>query len=129
MWDHVGMSRTRDGLERAVRSIRTLRNDYWRDVNVPGRKDTLNKHLEFAGRVADYMELAELMALDALHREESSGGHFREEHQTADGEALRNDDDYAYVAAWEFTGEVERPKLHKEQLEFEYVQPTTRSYK
>ena len=129
MWDHVGMSRTKEGLEKAVGAIREIRAEYWQNLKVPGRKDTLNKNLEFAGRVADYMELAELMALDALHRDESSGGHFREEYQTPDGEALRNDEEYAYVAAWEYTGDVERPNLHKENLEFEFVQPTTRSYK
>ena len=129
MWDHVGMSRNREGLQQAMAAIREMRKEYWENVKVPGRKDTLNKNLEFAGRVADFMELGELMARDALHREESSGGHFREEYQTADGEALRKDDEYAYVAAWEFTGDVERPKLHKENLEFEYVTPSTRSYK
>ncbi len=129
MWDYVGMSRTKDGLEHAIEAIRDLRGAYWSELKVPGRKDTLNKNLEFAGRVADYMELGELMARDALHREESAGGHFREEYQTPDGEALRNDDEFAYVAAWEHTGDVEKPVLHKEGLEFENVQPTTRSYK
>ena len=129
MWDHVGMSRTKEGLENAISAIRDMRNEYWENVKVPGRKDTLNKNLEFAGRVADFMELGELMARDALQREESSGGHFREEYQTSEGEALRKDDEYAYVAAWEFTGDVERPALHKEDLEFEYVTPSTRSYK
>ncbi len=89
----------------------------------------MNKNLEFAGRVVDYLELGELMALDALHREESCGGHFREEHQTPEGEALRDDDDFCYVAAWEYTGENEKPVLHKEPLEFEYVKLTQRSYK
>ncbi len=129
MWDYVGMSRTKEGLEHAIVSIGQLREDFWKDLRVPGRKDTLNKNLEFAGRVADYMELGELMARDALDREESAGGHFREEYQTSGGEALRNDEAFAYVAAWEYTGDIERPIMHKEDLEFEYVQPTTRSYK
>ncbi len=129
MWDYVGMSRNREGLEQAASAIREMRKEFWENVKVPGRKDTLNKNLELAGRVADFMELGELMARDAVHREESCGGHFREEFQTPEGEALRKDDDYSYVAAWEFTGDVERPALHKEDLEFDYVQPTTRSYK
>ena len=129
MWDHVGMSRNRDGLLQAAEAIRRLRDEYWQNVNVAGRNDTLNKNLEFAGRVGDFLELGEMMALDALHREESCGGHFREEHKTAEGEALRDDDDFAYVAAWEHTGDHTRPQLHREDLEFEYVRPSTRSYK
>ncbi len=129
MWDYVGMSRNREGLEHAISAVRDLREEYWKNVRVPGRKDALNKNLEFAGRVADFLELGELMARDALHREESCGGHFREEHQTAEGEALRNDDDFTYVAAWEHTGDMAQPALHKENLEFEAVELTTRSYK
>ncbi len=129
MWDHVGMSRSRGGLLQALEQIRQLREEYWQDVRVPGVNETYNKNLEFAGRVADFLELGELMALDALHREESCGGHFREEYQTPEGEALRDDDDFAYVAAWEYTGDLARPALHKEELEFEYVRPSTRSYK
>ncbi len=129
MWDHVGMSRSAEGLKHAIGAIRDLREDYWKNVLVPGRRDTLNKNLEFAGRVADFLEVGELMARDALHRDESCGGHFREEYQTDEGEALRRDDDYAYVAAWEFTGDHEGPKLHKENLEFDAVELTTRSYK
>ena len=129
MWDHVGMSRNRQGLEHALSAIEDLREEYWKQVQVPGRKDTLNKNLEFAGRVADYLELGELMARDALHREESCGAHFREEYQTPDGEALRRDEEFTYVASWEFTGERALPNLHKEQLAFEAVEPSTRSYK
>ena len=129
MWDYVGMSRTAEGLQHAIGAVADLREEFWRNVKVPGRKDTLNKNLEFAGRVADYMELGELMARDGLHREESCGGHFREEFQTPEGEALRNDEEFSYVAAWEYTGDVQNPTLHKELLEFESVQPTTRSYK
>jgi len=129
MWDFVGMSRNREGLQHAISAVRDLRDDFWRNVQVPGRKDTLNKNLEFAGRVADFLELGELVALDALYREESCGGHFREEYQTADGEALRNDDEFTYVAAWEYSGDLSKPTLHKENLEFEAVELTTRSYK
>ncbi|MDX1740903.1 MAG: succinate dehydrogenase (quinone) flavoprotein subunit, partial [Rhodothermales bacterium] len=129
MWDEVGMSRTAEGLRKAATSIQELREEYWENLLIPGRADTYNKYLEFAGRVADYMELAELMALDALDREESSGAHFREEYQTPEGEALRNDDDFANVSAWEFTGDITEPKVHREELIFENVQLTTRSYK
>ena len=129
MWDYVGMSRNAEGLERAISAISDLREEYWKNVVVPGRKDTLNKNLEFAGRVADFLELGELMARDALHREESCGGHFREEYQTAEGEALRRDDEFSYVAAWEYTGDMANPALHKENLDFEAVELTTRSYK
>ena len=129
MWDHIGMSRNREGLLKAAEAIRCLRDEYWQNVKVPGRNDTLNKNLEFAGRVGDFMELGELMAVDALHREESCGGHFREEHKTEEGEALRDDDAFAYVAAWEHSGDHTKPQLHQEDLEFEYVRPSTRSYK
>jgi succinate dehydrogenase / fumarate reductase flavoprotein subunit len=129
MWDNVGMSRNREGLQGAIEKIRALREEFWQDVNVAGSGDVLNKNLEFAGRVADFLELGELAARDALDRSESCGGHFREEHQTGEGEALRNDDDYSYVAAWEYTGSGNEPALHKEQLEFENVQLVTRSYK
>ena len=129
MWDKVGMARNRQGLQAAIDEIAQLRNAYWQDLRVPGSPDTLNKNLEFASRVADYMELGELMARDALQREESCGGHFREEHQTEEGEAVRNDEEFSHVSAWEFTGENAKPALHREELEFEYVTPTTRSYK
>ncbi|MBT8401922.1 MAG: fumarate reductase/succinate dehydrogenase flavoprotein subunit [Rhodothermia bacterium] len=129
VWDHVGMSRTKEGLQGVLSEIQRLREEFWENVRIPGTPDTFNKNLEFAGRVADFMELAELMALDAIDRDESCGAHFREEYQSPEGEALRNDDDYAYVASWEYTGEVSKPKLHKEELEFENVKLTTRSYK
>jgi succinate dehydrogenase / fumarate reductase flavoprotein subunit len=127
MWDEVGMSRTAGGLQKAVDSISSLREEFWQDVRVPGEPTSFNKYLEFAGRVADFLELGELMARDALEREESCGGHFREEHQSPEGEAKRNDEDFTHVSAWEQTenGHV----LHKENLEFENVQLTTRSYK
>ena len=128
-WDHVGMARNEAGLNRAIADIRRLRDEFWQDVTVPGDPNNLNPGLDYAGRVADYMEFAELLALDALERRESCGGHFREEFQTADGEALRKDDEYAYVAAWQFTGVGARPALHKERLVFEEVHPSQRSYK
>ena len=129
MWDNVGMSRSEESLCRALREIPKLREAFWHTVSVPGSPDNLNQSLEYAGRVADYLEFAEVVTLDALHRRESCGGHFREESQTPDGEALRDDAAYAYVAAWEFTGVGSRPVLHKETLEFEEVHPTQRSYK
>jgi succinate dehydrogenase / fumarate reductase, flavoprotein subunit len=128
-WDKVGMARTEEGLNAAIAEIRRLRDEFWQDVSVPGDANNLNPGLDYAGRVADYMEFAEVLALDALERRESCGGHFREEFQTPDGEALRKDDEYSYVAAWEFTGVGSRPALHKEQLVFEEVHPTQRSYK
>jgi succinate dehydrogenase / fumarate reductase flavoprotein subunit len=129
LWDDVGMARNEAGLRSALEAIPRLRDEFWRDVSVPGTPDNLNQSLEYAGRVADYLEFAELLALDALHRRESCGGHFREESQTPDGEALRDDEHYAYVAAWEFTGVGRQPVLHKEPLVFDEVHPTQRSYK
>jgi succinate dehydrogenase / fumarate reductase flavoprotein subunit len=129
MWDYVGMARNEPGLRTAIESIRALRDDFWKDVTVPGEKNNLNPALDYAGRVADYMEFAELLALDALQRNESCGGHFREEFQTPDGEARRDDEHYSYVAAWEFTGVGAQPVLHKEPLEFQEVHPSQRSYK
>jgi succinate dehydrogenase / fumarate reductase flavoprotein subunit len=129
MWDDVGMARNDAGLRRALARIPQLRDEFWQNVSVPGPKNNLNKNLEYAGRVADYLEFAEVLALDALHRAESCGGHFREESQTPDGEALRDDANYSYVAAWEFTGIGNPPVLHKEALAFEYVIPSQRSYK
>ena len=128
-WDYVGMARNEDGLQKALTEIRRLRDEFWQDVAVPGDKNNLNPSLDYAGRVADYMEFAELLALDALERRESCGGHFREEFQTPDGEALRRDDQFSYVAAWEFQGVGARPALHKEPLVFEEVHPSQRSYK
>jgi succinate dehydrogenase / fumarate reductase flavoprotein subunit len=129
VWDYCGMSRTASGLEFAMGKIRELRDEYWQNLNVVGSADELNQSLEKAGRVADFFELAELMCLDALNRNESCGGHFREEYQTAEGEAQRNDDEYSYVAAWEYAGAGRDPLLHKEPLTFEYVHPSQRSYK
>ena len=129
MWDDVGMARTEASLRRALEAIPKLRDEFWHNVSVPGSHDNLNQSLEYAGRVADYLEFAELLTLDALHRRESCGGHFREESQTPEGEALRDDDQFMYVAAWEFTGVGREPVLHKEPLEFEEVHPSQRSYK
>ncbi len=129
VWDDCGMSRNRAGLEHAIAKIRDLREEYWRDVKVLGAAEEINQSLEKAGRVADFFELAELMCIDALQRDESCGGHFREEHQTPDGEALRDDERFSYVAAWEYAGEDQPPLLHKEPLMFEYVHPSQRSYK
>jgi succinate dehydrogenase / fumarate reductase flavoprotein subunit len=129
LWDDVGMARNEAGLRKALEAIPRLRDEFWHDVSVPGTPGNLNQSLEYAGRVADYLEFAELLALDALHRRESCGGHFREESQTPDGEALRDDEHYAYVAAWEFTGVGRQPELHKEPLVFDEVHPTQRSYK
>jgi succinate dehydrogenase / fumarate reductase flavoprotein subunit len=129
MWDDVGMARSEASLQRALTAIPKLRDEFWHTVSVPGSNDNLNQSLEYAGRVADYLEFAELLTLDALHRSESCGGHFREESQTPDGEALRDDADYMYAAAWEFTGVGREPVLHKEPLEFHEVHPTQRSYK
>jgi succinate dehydrogenase / fumarate reductase flavoprotein subunit len=129
MWDKCGMARTAEGLREALDAIPRLREQYWRDVHVPGSGDSLNQSLEKAGRVADHFELAELMCRDALHRAESCGGHFRVEHQTSDGEALRDDDAFAYVAAWEHRGDGAEPVLHREPLAFEQVHLTQRSYK
>ncbi|GAB4287714.1 MAG: fumarate reductase/succinate dehydrogenase flavoprotein subunit [Oscillatoriaceae cyanobacterium] len=129
LWDACGMSRRGEGLKQAQKSITELRQEFWEDVNIPGSGDDLNQTLERAGRVADYFELGELMCLDALHREESCGCHFREEHQTETNEAKRDDENFAFVAAWEYAGEGKPPELHREKLEFEYVKLATRSYK
>jgi succinate dehydrogenase / fumarate reductase, flavoprotein subunit len=129
MWEHCGMSRNAQGLDFATGKIRELHEEYWRNVDVLGGAEEFNQALEHAGRVADFFELAELICLDASHRAESCGGHFREEYQTPDGEALRDDEHYSYVAAWEFQGLGHAPALHKEPLEFEYVHPSQRSYK
>ena len=128
LWNKVGMGRSAEGLKEAIEEIPKLREEYWQNVKVAGEIDTLNKNLEFAGRVADYMELGELMARDALHRNESCGGHFREESQTPEGEALRKDDEFTYVAAWEYKDQG-KWELHKEDLVFENVELTQRSYK
>jgi len=129
LWDEVGMARDATGLKKALERIPQLREEFWQNVSVPGPANNMNKNLEYAGRVADYLEFAEVLTLDALHRTESCGGHFREESQTPDGEALRDDDNFSYVAAWEFQGVGKQPALHKEPLTFEYVKPSQRSYK
>ena len=139
LWDKVGLARNAEGLKKAIEEIHELRHAYWKEVKVPGRADDFNPELEKALYVGDYMELAELLALDALHRNESCGGHFREEYQTEDGEALRDDEHFAYVAAWEYPAgpydryekavDISQSILHKEPLKFEFVTPTTRSYK
>jgi succinate dehydrogenase / fumarate reductase flavoprotein subunit len=125
MWDHCGMSRNESGLREALARVPELRAEFWRSVRIPGTATELNQELEKANRVADLLELAELMLLDALVREESCGGHFREDHQTADGEALRDDTRFSHVAAWEYG---EEPVLYKEELTFDQVHPTQRSY-
>jgi len=129
MWDKVGMARNEAGLKEALQEVRTLREEFWADVKVPGEKNNLNKELELSLRIADYMEFAELLTLDALHRSESCGCHFREESQTDEGEAMRDDANFAYAAAWEFKGVGKEPELHKEPLRFENVELTQRSYK
>ena len=129
MWEHCGMARNAEGLKQAMAMIPPLREQYWKDVKVLGTGEELNQSLEKAGRVADFFELAELICRDALDRNESCGGHFREEYQTPEGEAARDDEHYAYAAAWEFQGVGQPPVLHKEPLTFEYVHPSQRSYK
>jgi succinate dehydrogenase / fumarate reductase flavoprotein subunit len=129
MWDKCGMARNDAGLREALKRIPALREEFWENVNVPGDAEELNQSLEKAGRVADFLEFGELMCYDALNRRESCGGHFREEYQTPDGEAKRNDEEYAFVSAWEYVGENSPPQLHKEPLEFEAIHLATRCYK
>ncbi|CAN5543877.1 fumarate reductase/succinate dehydrogenase flavoprotein subunit [soil metagenome] len=129
MWNHCGMGRTAKGLQEGIDKIKVLRAEFWQNLLVPGTDQELNQNLEKAGRVADFLELGELMMVDALDRNESCGGHFREEYQTPEGEALRDDDNYAYVAAWEYKGENQPEQLHKEALNYEFVKLTQRSYK
>ncbi len=129
MWDHVGMIRNEAGLKEALTMVRELEDEFWRDLNVPGTLNEVNQELEKAGRVADFFELAELLITDALNRKESCGAHYREEYQTADGEARRNDEEFAYVAAWEYAGDGKDHILHKEELKFEEVEMKVRSYK
>jgi len=129
MWEKCGMARNKKGLEEAIEEIKAIREEFWKEVKVPGVQNSFNQELEKAGRVADFIELGDLMCRDALSREESCGGHFREEHQTTEGEALRNDEDYTYVAAWEYKGDNEAPELHKEDLKFENIELKQRSYK
>jgi succinate dehydrogenase / fumarate reductase flavoprotein subunit len=129
MWEYCGMGRNAAGLKKALKLIPDLRERFWKDVTITGSSDSFNQELEKAHRLADFLELAELMVRDALLRDESCGGHFREEHQTEEGEAKRNDAKFSFVAAWEFAGTNRAPKLHKEPLKFEYVKPSQRSYK
>jgi succinate dehydrogenase / fumarate reductase flavoprotein subunit len=128
MWEKCGMARNEKGLKEAITEIQQLKQEFWSDVKIPGGINELNPELDKAGRVADFIELGELMCMDALNRNESCGGHFREEYQTPDGEALRNDTDYMYVAAWEFKNE-HKWELHKEELKYEVIKPSQRNYK
>jgi succinate dehydrogenase / fumarate reductase flavoprotein subunit len=128
MWDKCGMARNAQGLKEAIEEIKTLRKEFWSNVRIMGEINEFNPELDKANRVADFLELGELMCKDALERNESCGGHFREEYQTEDGEALRQDDQYMYVAAWEYKGDSQY-ELHKESLDYEVVHPTQRSYK
>jgi succinate dehydrogenase / fumarate reductase flavoprotein subunit len=129
MWNDCGMARSIDSLNRASSEISKIREAFWNDVRIPGRPNELNQELEKAMRVADFLELGELMVQDARNREESCGGHFRVEHQTPEGEALRHDDQFMYVAAYEYKGESQPEMMHKEELKYEVVKPTQRSYK
>jgi succinate dehydrogenase / fumarate reductase flavoprotein subunit len=129
LWDNVGMARNEAGLRQALERVPRLREEFWQSVAVPGEPSNINRNLEYAGRVADYLEFAEVLTLDALHRRESCGGHFREEFQTPENEPLRDDENYSYAAAWEYKGNTRQPELHKEPLTWEYVKPTQRSYK
>ena len=129
MWENVGMGRNKEGLTKAIEELEELKKEFWEHVKIPGELNDLNPELQKASRLADFLELGALMARDALHREESCGGHFREEYQTGEGEALRNDKDFTYVAAWEFKGEDKEPELHKEVLDFEYIEVKQRNYK
>jgi succinate dehydrogenase / fumarate reductase, flavoprotein subunit len=129
MWDHVGMGRNKAGLEEGISKIRRVRELFWNDVRIPGKADAMNVELEKANRVADFLELGELLAKDALHREESCGGHFREEHAMPDGEAKRDDENFKYVGAWEYKGPDKEPELNKEPLDYEFIQVKTRNYK
>ncbi len=129
MWTNVGMERNEEGLKKAIEEIKVIKKEFWEDLKIPGDKDSLNVELEKANRVADFLEIGELMARDALNRDESSGGHFRSEHITEDGEAKRNDKDFMYVAAWEYKGDNNEPELHKEPLQYEEIEVKTRNYK
>jgi len=129
MWDYVGMARNKDGLDKAIKDIQELRKEFWNDVKVPGEKTGMNIELEKALRVADFLELGELMARDALNRNESCGGHFREEYKTEEGEAMRDDQNFTYVAAWEYMGDDKEAKLNKEPLVYENIEVKQRNYK
>jgi succinate dehydrogenase / fumarate reductase flavoprotein subunit len=129
MWEYCGMGRTAAGLKTALEKIPEIKAEFWENVKIPGNNDQLNQNLELAGRVADFIELGELICIDALHRNESAGGHYREEYQTEEGEARRDDENFAYVAAWQYNGDGNEPILNKESLKFEYVKLSQRSYK
>jgi len=129
MWEHCGMARNEKGLKYAIAEIQKLREEFYQDVKVPGTMNSFNPELDKAGRVADFLELGELMCVDALERNESCGGHFREEYQTPEGEALRDDVNYKYVSAWEYTGKPSEAKLNKEELKYENIELKQRSYK
>lgn len=129
MWDFVGMGRNKEGLQQAIDKIKAIKKEFWTNVYIPGKGDDLNVELEKALRVADFIEIGNLMARDALQREESCGGHFREEYQTPEGEAMRNDDDYAFAACWKYMGENADPVLLKEKLDYEFIQRQQRNYK
>jgi len=129
MWNKCGMSRNAKGLKEAIAEIKELRDDFYKNVNVPGTSSEFNEQLAKAARVCDFMELGELFAKDALERTESCGGHFREESQTPEGEALRDDKNFTFTSAWEYTGEPSKARLHREELKFEDIEVKTRSYK
>jgi succinate dehydrogenase / fumarate reductase flavoprotein subunit len=129
MWDYCGMGRTEEGLKKALELFPQLKHDFWNDLKLPGDQNEYNPELEKAGRLIDFIELGELMVRDALNRRESCGGHFREEMQTEEGEALRNDEIFAYVAAWQFKGDNSEPELNKEELKFEAIELKQRNYK
>jgi succinate dehydrogenase / fumarate reductase flavoprotein subunit len=129
MWDFVGMGRTAEGLKTAIQKIDAIKKEFWTNVYIPGEAGALNNELEKALRLADFIEIGKLMAIDALNREESCGGHFREEYQTEDGEALRQDDKFSYVACWHYMGEDKQPELIKEPLDYEFTERKTRNYK
>ncbi len=129
MWEGVGMARNKEGLKKAIKEVAKLKEEFWMHVNIPGELNDMNQELQKASRLADFIELGDLMARDGLHREESCGGHFRDEYQTGEGEALRNDKDFTYVAAWEYKGDDKEPAMHKEDLNFEYIEVKQRNYK
>ena len=129
MWDLVGMGREAEGLKKAIDDMKVLKKEFWADVRIPGEKSSLNVELEKALRLADFIEIGELMAHDALDREESCGGHFRLEHQTEEGEALRHDDRFSYVSCWEYQGEEKAPVMYKEPLDYEFIVRQQRNYK
>ena len=129
MWEYVGMGRTKESLETAIEKIKKLRKDFWTNLRIPGEANTLNVELEKALRLADFIEIGYLMAVDGLNRNESCGGHFREEYQTPEGEALRDDENYSYVSCWKYMGDDQEPELVKEPLDYEFVVRQQRNYK